>query len=133
MYLTNPLRGSGGAAAELSGGLLITPLFETGAPDGYDQPSPPAHERGHDGPQSVAGRYFVIVGGGPTGVELAGAIAELARKALACDFRHIDPRQARVILIEAGSRLLATFPEKLSAAAQRPLHVLASMSALAHA
>ena len=45
---------------------------------------------------------FVIVGGGPTGVELAGAMAELARKALACDFRHIDPRKARVILIEAG-------------------------------
>jgi NADH dehydrogenase len=64
---------------------------------------------------------FVIVGGGPTGVELAGAIAELARKALACDFRHIDPRQARVILIEAGPRLLATFPEKLAAAAQRAL------------
>jgi len=64
---------------------------------------------------------FVIVGGGPTGVELAGAIAELARKALASDFRHIDPRQARVILIEAGPRLLATFPEKLAAAAQRAL------------
>ena len=67
---------------------------------------------------------FVIVGGGPTGVELAGAIAELARKALACDFRHIDPRQARVILIEAGPRLLATFPEKLAAAAQRALQRL---------
>ncbi|MGH6847103.1 MAG: NAD(P)/FAD-dependent oxidoreductase [Methylocella sp.] len=66
---------------------------------------------------------FVIVGGGPTGVELAGAIAEL-RKALARDFRHIDPRQARIILIEAGPRLLATFPEKLSAAAQRALQRL---------
>lgn len=67
---------------------------------------------------------FVIVGGGPAGVELAGAIAELARKALACDFRHIDPRQARVILIEAGPRLLASFPEKLSAAARRALQRL---------
>jgi len=66
---------------------------------------------------------FVIVGGGPTGVELAGAIAEL-RKALARDFRYIDPHQARIILIEAGPRLLATFPEKLSAAAQRALQRL---------
>ncbi len=56
----------------------------------------------------------VIVGGGPTGVELAGAVAELARRALARDFRAIDPRQARVILVEAGPRLLASFPEKLS-------------------
>lgn len=67
---------------------------------------------------------FVIVGGGPTGVELAGAIAELARKVLACDFRHINPRHARVILIEAGPRVLATFPEKLSVAAQRALQRL---------
>jgi NADH:ubiquinone reductase (H+-translocating) len=67
---------------------------------------------------------FVIVGGGPTGVELAGAIAELARKALACDFRRIDPRQARIILIEAGPRLLATFPETLASAAQRALERL---------
>lgn len=67
---------------------------------------------------------FVIVGGGPTGVELAGAIAELTRKALACDFRRIDPRQARVILIEAGPRVLATFPEKLSTAARRALQRL---------
>ena len=56
----------------------------------------------------------VIVGGGPTGVELAGAVAELARKALARDFREIDPRQTRVLLIEAGPRLLASFPEGLS-------------------
>jgi NADH dehydrogenase len=57
---------------------------------------------------------MVIVGGGPTGVELAGAVAELARRALARDFRAIDPRQTRVILIEAGPRLLASFPEELS-------------------
>lgn len=64
---------------------------------------------------------FVIVGGGPTGVELAGAIAELARKALASDFRHIDPGTTRVILVEAGPRLLAAFPPKLSAAAAEAL------------
>ncbi len=57
---------------------------------------------------------FVIVGGGPTGVELAGSIAELARKALARDFRHIDPTSARVVLIEASSRVLQAFPEELS-------------------
>ncbi len=57
---------------------------------------------------------IVIVGGGPTGVELAGAISELARKALAADFRRIDPRTARVILVEAGPCLLPSFPEPLS-------------------
>jgi len=57
---------------------------------------------------------IAIVGGGPTGVELAGAIAELARRALAADFRAIDPAQARVLLIEAGPRLLPNFPESLS-------------------
>jgi len=57
---------------------------------------------------------FVIVGGGPTGVELAGAIAELSQTALAKEFRHVDPRTAKVIVIEAGPRVLASFPEKLS-------------------
>ena len=57
---------------------------------------------------------FVIVGGGPTGVEMAGAIAEIARFSLARDFRHIDTRDARVILIEASSQLLAAFPDRLS-------------------
>ena len=56
---------------------------------------------------------LIIVGGGPTGVELAGAIAELASRALAKDFRNIDPRAARIILIEAGPRLLSTMPEDL--------------------
>ncbi len=56
---------------------------------------------------------FVVVGAGPTGVELAGAIAELARFALARDFRRIDPRRARVVLIEAGPHVLSTFPEPL--------------------
>src|SRR5262249_48055001 len=60
-----------------------------------------------------AAMTFVIVGGGPTGVELAGAIAEIARYTLAKDFRHIDPSQARVILIEGDPKVLAAFPEDL--------------------
>jgi len=56
----------------------------------------------------------VVVGGGPTGVEMAGALAELAKKVLARDFRRIRPAEARVVLIESGSRLLATFDESLS-------------------
>ena len=67
---------------------------------------------------------FVIVGGGPTGVEMAGAIAELAKRALAADFRSIDSRCARVILIEAGTRLLAPFSPVLSEAARRSLEQL---------
>ena len=67
---------------------------------------------------------FVVVGGGPTGVELAGAIAELANMALATDFRHVDPRQTRVVLVEAGQRLLPAFPEALSAKARRGLERL---------
>jgi NADH:ubiquinone reductase (H+-translocating) len=64
---------------------------------------------------------FVIIGGGPTGVELAGALAELARAALARDFRRIDPTTARIVLVEAGPRLLASFPPALSSRAERVL------------
>jgi NADH dehydrogenase len=64
---------------------------------------------------------FVIIGGGPTGVELAGALAELAKAALARDFRRIDPTTARIVLVEAGPRLLPSFPPKLSAVAARAL------------
>jgi NADH dehydrogenase len=64
---------------------------------------------------------FVVVGGGPTGVEMAGAIADMARLTLAPDFRRIDPRNARIVLVEAGPRLLAAFPETLSRYAQRAL------------
>jgi NADH dehydrogenase len=64
---------------------------------------------------------FVIIGAGPTGVELAGTIAELARDTLPRDFRHIDTRTARVVLIEAGPRVLAGFDEGLAAYAQRSL------------
>jgi NADH dehydrogenase len=67
---------------------------------------------------------FVIIGAGPTGVELAGAIAELARVALARDFRCIDPRQTRIVLLEGGPRVLAAFPESLSYHAQRALERL---------
>jgi len=67
---------------------------------------------------------FVIIGAGPTGVELAGSVVELARNALAHDFRAIDPRQARVILLEAGPRVLAGFPEDLSRRAERDLRRL---------
>jgi NADH dehydrogenase len=64
---------------------------------------------------------FVVIGGGPTGVEMAGAIAELARHTLGQEFRRIDPRQARIVLIEAGPRLLPSFPEKLALYAHRVL------------
>ena len=64
---------------------------------------------------------FVIVGGGPTGVELAGAIAELARVGMEKDFRHFDPATANVILVQGGPRLLPTFPQTLSEIARRSL------------
>jgi NADH dehydrogenase len=67
---------------------------------------------------------FVVVGGGPTGVELAGALAEIAQHVLASDFRSIDPRSTRIVLIEAGPRILPAFPEDLSASAERQLRKL---------
>jgi len=67
---------------------------------------------------------IVIVGGGPTGVEMAGAISELTRKALAADFRRIDPRKTRVVLIETGRKLLPSFPEPLSGYAKQALENL---------
>jgi len=67
---------------------------------------------------------FAVVGGGPTGVELAGALGEMSRFTLARDFRRIDPKLARVILIEAGARILPTFPPKLSSRAVRDLEGL---------
>lgn len=67
---------------------------------------------------------FVVVGGGPTGVEMAGAIAELARKALKSDFRTIDPGSARIVLIEAAPRLLTPFDPRLSEAARKSLERL---------
>jgi len=67
---------------------------------------------------------FVIVGGGPTGVELAGALAEIARQSLRSDFRNIRPESARIIVIEGGPNILGTFPETLRAAALRSLDAL---------
>ncbi len=67
---------------------------------------------------------IVIVGGGPTGLELAGAFAELARTVLKRDFRRIDPTQARIILIEGAPRVLSNYPPVLSASAQRQLEAL---------
>lgn len=67
---------------------------------------------------------FAIVGGGPTGVELAGTLAEIARHTLDREFRRIDPAQARVLLLEAGPRVLSSFPEDLSAKARAQLEAL---------
>jgi NADH dehydrogenase len=67
---------------------------------------------------------FVIVGGGPTGVELAGALAEIARHALRNDFRHIHPESSRILLIEGSPHVLGSFPEKLQAAARDDLKKL---------
>jgi NADH dehydrogenase len=67
---------------------------------------------------------FVVVGGGPTGVELAGALADIAQHVLASDFRSINPRSTRILLIEGGPRILPAFPEDLSASAERQLNKL---------
>lgn len=83
-----------------------------------------AFERAEDSDDEAERRRlltFVIIGGGPTGVELAGTLAELARAAFARDFRRIDPTTARTVLVEAGPRLLPSFPPQLSARAARAL------------
>ena len=71
-----------------------------------------------------AAMTFAIIGGGPTGVEMAGAIAEIARFTLAKDFKHIDPSHARVILIEGDKRVLSGFPEDLSESAMKQLRAI---------
>src|SRR5882757_10900191 len=78
-------------------------------------------ERETDPERRAALLTFVIIGAGPTGVELAGTIADLAQDTLAPDFRKIDTHKTRVVLIEAGPRVLAGFPDDLSAYAQRSL------------
>jgi NADH dehydrogenase len=80
-----------------------------------------AAEREADGAEQQALLTFVVVGGGPTGVELAGALAEISRQTIARDFRVIDPTRARIVLIEGGARVLAVFPESLSERARRSL------------
>ncbi|MBA3543528.1 MAG: NAD(P)/FAD-dependent oxidoreductase [Chthoniobacterales bacterium] len=81
-------------------------------------------EKTEDAEARAAAMNFVIIGGGPTGVEMAGAIAEIARETLAKDFRHIDPSTARVILVEGDKRVLSGFPEDLSASALEQLQEL---------
>jgi NADH dehydrogenase len=78
-------------------------------------------ERETDPERRAALLTFVVVGGGPTGVEMAGALGEIARQTLAQDFRHIDPTQARILLVDGGDRLLRTYTPGLSASAQRQL------------
>lgn len=81
-------------------------------------------EMAEDPAERDAQLTIVVIGGGPTGVEMAGSITELAHAALVRDFRRIDPSKARVLLVEAGPRILSTFPESLSAAAQSALEKL---------
>jgi NADH:ubiquinone reductase (H+-translocating) len=80
-----------------------------------------AAERAKDPESRDAWLTFVIVGGGPTGVELAGSIAEMARHALKGEFRHIEPAKARVVLVEGVERVLPSFPPKLSEWARKDL------------
>jgi NADH dehydrogenase len=80
-----------------------------------------AAERARDPAERARLLTFVIIGGGPTGVELAGALAELSRTVLAQDFRNIDPASARVVLLDGGDRVLSTFSPELSAAAAAQL------------
>jgi len=81
-------------------------------------------ENANDKAERAAWLTFVIVGGGPTGIELAGAIAELARHGMDEEYREIDPATARVIIVHSGPRVLPTFPPALSAAAERSLRAL---------
>ncbi len=67
---------------------------------------------------------FVVIGGGPTGVELAGAISDIAQLYMRHDFRHIDPAKSRVLLLDGGHRVLAAYPEDLSAKAEATLRRL---------
>jgi NADH dehydrogenase len=78
-------------------------------------------EREPDAAHRQALLTFVVIGGGPTGVELAGALAEISRQSLARDFRHFDPSSARIMLLEAGPAILTTFPEPLREAARQDL------------
>jgi len=80
-----------------------------------------AAEREDDGAEQRALLTFVVIGGGPTGVELAGALGEISRQTIARDFRLIDPTKARIILLEGGPRILTAFPESLSRRAEDAL------------
>ena len=83
-----------------------------------------AAERETDPERRTAWLTFVVIGGGPTGVEMAGTLAEIARDTLPGEFRRIDPAQARILLLEGGPRVLQAMPQALSASAQRQLEKL---------
>jgi NADH:ubiquinone reductase (H+-translocating) len=91
-----------------------------------------AAELEDDPERRAAWLTFAVVGAGPTGVELAGQIGELARDTLPRDFREIDPRQGRVLLIEQADRVLTAFPERLSHSAERALEQLGVTPMLGH-
>jgi NADH:quinone reductase (non-electrogenic) len=84
-------------------------------------------EREEDAERRRQWLTFAVIGGGPTGVEMAGAFAEISRHTLAREFRRIDPASARVVLVEAGPRILPAYPEALSTRAQRQLEALGVM------
>ena len=81
-------------------------------------------ERESDPDRRQALLTFIVIGGGPTGVEMAGALAEISRQSLARNFRRIDPSTARITLLEAGASVLSTFPESLREAARKDLERL---------
>jgi NADH dehydrogenase len=83
-----------------------------------------AAEKEQDPAVRAAWLTFVVIGGGPTGVEMAGTLAEIARRTLPGEFRHIDPAHARILLLEGGPRVLQAMPEPLSASAQKQLEKL---------
>jgi NADH dehydrogenase len=83
-----------------------------------------AAELEHDPARRAAWLTFVVVGAGPTGVEIAGQIAEIARETLRRDFRAIDPREARIVIVDRGERVLAAFPPSLSSKAEHALESL---------
>jgi NADH dehydrogenase len=83
-----------------------------------------AAEKEEDPVARAAWLTFVVIGAGPTGVEMAGTLAEIARRTLPGEFRHIDPAKARILLVEGGPRVLQAMPEDLSASAQRQLEKL---------
>ena len=84
-------------------------------------------ERESDSERRAAELTFVVIGGGPTGVEMAGALAEISRQSLARDFRHFDPGSAKILLLEGGPSILSAFPENLRDAAKRDLERLGVM------
>jgi NADH dehydrogenase len=99
-------------------------LLATGATHAYFGHDEWADDAEPDPAKKAAWLSFAVVGGGPTGVELAGTLAEIARHTLRNEFRHIDPASAKVRLVEAGPRVLSTFPEVLSLKARRQLEKL---------